>query len=74
MSDTGLTKDVDSKYLVTLQDLNVIERLWPVTEKPKSRKGIYSIKDNYFRFYFRFIFPNLEYIEIGETDYLLEKC
>jgi len=73
MNDTGLSKDVVSKYLATLQDLDVIERLWPVTEKPKSRKGIYKIKDNYFKFYFRFIFPNLEYIEIGETDFLLEK-
>jgi AAA+ ATPase superfamily predicted ATPase len=73
MNDTGLSKDVVSKYLVTLQDLDIIERMWPVTENPKSRKGIYRIKDNYFRFYFRFIFPNLEYIEIGETDFLLEK-
>lgn len=73
MNDTGLSKDVVSKYLATLQDLDVIERLWPVTEKPKSRKGIYRIRDNYFKFYFRFIFPNLEYIEIGETDFLMEK-
>jgi AAA+ ATPase superfamily predicted ATPase len=73
MNDTGLSKDVVSKYLVTLQDLDIIERMWPITEHPKSRKGIYRIKDNYFRFYFRFIFPNLEYIEIGEIDFLLEK-
>ena len=73
MNDTGLSKDVVSKYLVTLQDLDIIQRMWPITENPKSRKGIYRIKDNYFRFYFRFIFPNLEYIEIGEIDFLLEK-
>lgn len=73
MNDTGLSKDVVSKYLATLQDLDVIVRLWPVTENPKSRKGIYKIKDNYFKFYFRFIFPNQEYIEIGENDYLLER-
>lgn len=73
MNDSGLSKDVVSKYLAVLQDLGVVERLWPVTENPKSRKGIYRIKDNYFKFYFRFIFPNLEYIEIGETDFLLEK-
>jgi len=73
MNDTGLSKDVVSKYLAVLQDLDVIDRLWPVTEKPKSRKGLYRIKDNYFRFYFRFIFPNLEYVEIGETDFLMEK-
>jgi AAA+ ATPase superfamily predicted ATPase len=72
MNDTGLSKDVVSKYIAVLQDLGVIERHWPVTEDPKSRKGIYRIKDNYFKFYFRFIFPNLEYIEIGETEFLLE--
>ena len=72
MNDTGLSKDVVSKYIAVLQDLGVIERQWPITENPKSRKGRYKIKDNYFKFYFRFIFPNLEYIEIGETDFLLE--
>ena len=42
-----IRKDVVSKYLAVLQDLSVIERLWPVTEDPKSRKGIYRIKDNF---------------------------
>jgi len=73
MNDTGLSKDVASKYVATLQDLDIIRRVWPVTERPNTRKGIYKIKDNYFRFYFRFIFPNLEYVEMGEIDYLMEK-
>ena len=71
MNDTGITKDVVGKYLSTLKDLDIIERRVPVTESIKSRKGIYRIKDNYFRFYFRFIFPYIEYIEMGEIDYVL---
>ena len=72
MNDTGITKDVVGKYLSTLKDLDIIERQVPVTESIKSRKGIYRIKDNYFRFYFRFIFPYIEYIEMGEIDYVLK--
>ena len=73
MNDTGLTKDVVAKYISTLQDLDIIERHVPVTENIKSRKGIYRIKDNYFRFYFRFIFPYMEYIEMGEEDFVLRE-
>jgi AAA+ ATPase superfamily predicted ATPase len=71
MNDTGITKDVVGKYLSTLQDLDIIERQVPITESFTSRKGIYRIKDNYFRFYFRFIFPYIEHIEMGEIDYVL---
>ncbi len=73
MNDTGIKKDVVAKYLSTLQDLDIIERQVPVTENIKSRKGIYRIKDNYFKFYFRFIFPYMEYIEMGEEDFVLKE-
>ncbi|HIH75275.1 MAG TPA: DUF234 domain-containing protein [Methanosarcina sp.] len=39
----------------------------------KSRSGIYRIKDNYFRFYFRFVFPNLEHVELGEQDFIMNE-
>jgi AAA+ ATPase superfamily predicted ATPase len=48
-----------SKYLSVLQDLRLIERETPVTEKhpEKNRKGIYRLSDHFFRFWFRFVFP-----------------
>jgi AAA+ ATPase superfamily predicted ATPase len=73
INDTGLSKDVVGKYLQVLQDLDIIERRIPVTESVKSRSGIYRIKDNYFRFYFRFVFPNLEYVELGEPDHVINE-
>lgn len=72
MNDTGLTKDVASKYIGVLCDLDIITRQWPVTEDAKTRKGVYRIKDHYFRFYFRFVYPYLEYIELGNTDRVLD--
>jgi AAA+ ATPase superfamily predicted ATPase len=42
-----------------LQDLRLVERETPITEKhpEKSRKGIYRLSDNFFRFWFRFVQP-----------------
>ena len=51
--------------------LNIMEREYPVTEGIKTKinpqAGIYKIKDNYFRFYFRFIFPYLSELEVGDV-------
>lgn len=45
------------RYLDTLAGLNLIEISKPVVADEKSRKGAYAIKDNYFKFWFRFIYP-----------------
>jgi len=75
MNDTGLDKPKITKYLSVLQNLQIIERKIPVTEKnpEKSRKGIYLLKDNYFKFWFRFIFENNEYIEQNKQDKLIQE-
>lgn len=56
---TGIERGPVSKYLSVLQDLRLVERETPVTETQpeKSRKGIYRISDNFFRFWFRFVLP-----------------
>ncbi len=63
ITQTGLEKGLVGKYLNTLIDLDLVRRRLPITASWKSRKGLYEIKDNYFNFWFRFIYPNLEYIE-----------
>ncbi|MEE9152400.1 MAG: ATP-binding protein [Thermoplasmata archaeon] len=63
-----------SRYLSTLQKLKIITRELPVTEKlpHKSRKGIYKLNDEFFKFWFRFIFPNRSYIEEKEIEYVIQ--
>ena len=67
---TGLTK-----YLKTLIDLDILEREVPVTEEhpEKSKKGLYKIKDNYLRFWFAFVYPNLSFIESGNEGIVIDK-
>lgn len=63
-----------TKYLSTLIDLDILEREVPVTEDnpEKSKRGRYRIKDNYIRFWFRFIYPNLSYIESGNITLVMD--
>lgn len=62
-------------YFNMLIDLGLLERRVPVTEDmpEKSKKGLYFIKDNFFRFWFRYVFPNQGHLEIENTDYVLRK-
>ena len=65
----GIKQTSLNKYLKTLIDLDVLERQVPVTESnpDKSKKSIYRIKDNFLQFWFRFVLPNLSYLEAGRT-------
>ena len=70
LKQTGLTK-----YLKTLINLDILEREVPVTEgNPEtSKKGLYKIKDNFMVFWFKFVFPNLHYIESGHDELAMKK-
>lgn len=65
----GVRQTSLGKYLKTLIDLDVLERQVPVTESnpDKSKKSLYRIKDNLLQFWFRFVLPNLSYLETGRT-------
>jgi len=70
LPQTGLTK-----YLKTLIDLDILEREVPITEEnpDKSKKGLYRIKDNFIKFWFAFIYPNLSFLESGNTEIVMKK-
>lgn len=50
-----------SKYLITLQRLRLIEKRVPCSAPETSKKSIYVIKDNFFKFWFRYEFTNNSY-------------
>ncbi|PKP60397.1 MAG: hypothetical protein CVT88_03215 [Candidatus Altiarchaeales archaeon HGW-Altiarchaeales-1] len=63
-----------SKYLETLQRLSLVKKEYPITEKKvQSKKTLYFIDDNFFRFWFRFVYPNKSDVEIGNTENIMKK-
>ena len=58
-----------SKYLITLQTLCLIEKRIPCGDNETSKKSIYVIKDNFFKFWFRYEFTNNSYYAmLGAND------
>lgn len=74
VNDTGIQKGVVAKYLSVLNDLHLIKREVPVTENVlKSRKGIYIISDNFFKFWLKYIYPFKELIETNQQEQVLKQ-
>lgn len=67
---TGLSQPVANKYLGVLADLKIVERELPATEETplKSKKGLYRITDEFFHFWFKFVFPRRADLEMGRTE------
>jgi len=60
-----------AKYLKSLIALGIVRKEWPVTESASSKRSIYLLDDMMFRFWYRFVFPNMSGIvsELGEAIY-----
>ena len=71
-SKTQIDKAKISVYLKNLMDLEIIEREFSVLsgakEKATSTRGIYKLTDDFFRFWFCFVFLNLSELEAGDAD------
>ena len=73
---TQLDKSMLSKYLYVLRNLGIIEKIQPVNESYKSKlkaKGaLYFLKDNFFDFWFRFVYLYKQQLEEGKAGIVLE--
>jgi len=65
-------QDID-KYLKVLIRLGIIKKDMPITEKAKSKKTIYTFKDNLFHFWFSFCEPYRSELGIGELKNVIKK-
>ena len=66
-----------SSYLANLMELGIVEREFPVTAKPKERakgsRGLYQLSDNFFRFWYSFVFPYRSELERGDVEGVYER-
>ena len=67
----GVESAVCAKYLKVLLDLGIIKKETPITEKP-GKKTIYTIGDNFFRFWYRFVPQNTSAISAGRIEQIYE--
>ncbi len=55
-------------YLKNLSSLGIVKRIVPVLSPRKAKRGIYTIDDNYFNFWFRFVSPFQAEIESFDEE------
>jgi len=74
-SKTGLNRANLVRYLAQLEELELVRREIPVTEdKPhKSRKGLYRIAEPFVRFWYRYVYPNLDRLELQDATGVLKE-
>lgn len=68
----GEDTNVCSNYLKNLINLGIIQKETPYGEKA-SKKSIYSIEDNMFYFWYRFVLDNNSVIARGATDMVYKR-
>ncbi len=61
-----------SKYLSTLIDLHIVKKEYPLG-RDEGRKAIYSLSDQMFRFWYKFVLGNMTNIEANMGKIILEK-
>ncbi|MBE6902703.1 MAG: ATP-binding protein, partial [Ruminococcaceae bacterium] len=69
----GIESAKCAKYINVLLDLGILKRETPITEK-EGKKTIYSIGDNFFRFWYRFVPRNMTAIQTGRITRLYDKA
>ena len=68
----GEDTNVCSIYIRNLMNLGIVQKETPYGEK-ESRKSVYSIDDNMFRFWHRFVLENNSVIARGATDLVYKR-
>ena len=70
----GLEAKSSPFYLRQLVEIGFLRKVLPFGENPlKSKKGIYEIADNTFRFWYEYVYPNTSAIELGFGRAVAEK-
>ena len=69
----GIESAKCAKYINVLLDLGILKRETPITEK-EGKKTIYSIGDNFFRFWYSFVPRNMTAIQTGRITQLYDKA
>ena len=68
--ETRMDKTLLSKYLSSLKELRMIDDDLPMFDD-RTRLRRYRLTDNYYRFWFRYILPNRQLIDVGRSKEVL---
>ena len=82
-SGSSQMKDIKSKvgeesstvatYMKSLLDTGIVKKEIPAMDKQGSRKTVYRLEDGMFRFWYRFVYPNVSLIALDKGSMVYER-
>jgi AAA+ ATPase superfamily predicted ATPase len=73
-SKSGISTNELPRYIRTLEALlDLVEKRYPLLEEGRRGRATYIIKDNFIRFWFKFVRPNLYILELGEVERVAQR-
>lgn len=77
LNDISMKSGIDTpqctKYIKVLMELGIVQKIEPVVDKSK-RRNIYRIRDNFFRFWYRFVPANMMADISGTMDRIYDSA
>jgi len=70
---TGEESSVVATYLKSLLDTGIVKKEVPVMDNPDSRKTIYRLDDGMFRFWYRFVYPNVSLVALDKGEQIYNR-
>ena len=74
--EVGMEMNKLSKYMKTLLDVNLVERINPVTaykEQKQQKKTYYILKNNLLAFWYQFVFPYASMLALGRGGVIVRQ-
>jgi AAA+ ATPase superfamily predicted ATPase len=68
---TNIPRDKCLKYIRSMMDLYILKRETPIGES-MGKRSIYKLTDNFFKFWYAFVFENAELVEQGNGEALYD--
>jgi len=66
-----------TSYLKNLMDLRIIHKEFSIDEgngtQSNGQRGLYKVSDNFFRFWYNFVFPNVSILEQGGENIIFDE-
>lgn len=74
-SSLGVQSTHLTRYLSRLIELDILQKEIPVTEANplKSKMGRYRIKDKFLNFWFYYVYKNMSYLELSQTQIVIDE-
>jgi AAA+ ATPase superfamily predicted ATPase len=72
-SKTGEESSTVATYIKSLLDTGIVKKEVPIMERPDSRRTVYRLDDGMFRFWYRFVYPNVSLITLDRGGIVFDR-